>query len=78
MYYAPSSGTNCTSDELLNGSGRGDDDGDEDTEGRQRADGGYKPLCGVDVAVSPGGDENYRCVCVCLCVCVCMYLLNCT
>lgn len=46
-----------------NGSGKSSGKGG----GARRGDGGegeggaYKPMCGVDVVVSPGGDDKYRC-----------------
>lgn len=56
VYYAPTNGNDCSS-EGGGGSGQGSGDGGKE---ERREEGGYKPLCGVYVIVSPGGDDKYR------------------
>lgn len=58
VYYAPTNGDDCSS-RGGGGSGQGSGNGIND-EQRRREEGGYNPLCGVDVIVSPGGDDKYR------------------
>lgn len=65
VYYAPIGGANCTTAGGLGSTsdqdGVGDGDGGDEGRGSGKHDsGGYKPMCGVDVNVSPGGDEKYR------------------
>ncbi|CAM9802571.1 unnamed protein product, partial [Scytosiphon promiscuus] len=62
VYYAPTGGENCTASSTAKtpvrdrSSGGGDGEG----EGGKGQLGAYKPMCGVDVVVSPGGDDKYR------------------
>ncbi len=75
VYYAPTGGVNCTaastsshahstkgsggSGSKADGSGGGGGGGQSRPEGASGG-GAFKPMCGVDVVVSPGGDDKYR------------------
>lgn len=64
MYYAPTGGVNCTASSTETNAaagGSGSSTSGRSGDGEKGDHGAYKPMCGVDVVVSPGGDDKYRC-----------------